>query len=149
MTFKVILIPLVLAIYIGLIIQPLIDWLMKRKFPKSLAIIVVLTFTIAIGYGIGDIIVQTSKSFYASKDEMAMELYQSMQSYIQMLNKVPGIDIDEGEPISQILKETVSFEWLKKSSASIAANLGNTTFSLILIIIYLMAALGGIINYKE
>ena len=146
---KIILIPLVLAIYFGLLLQPMISWLIKHKIPKGIATATVLISSLGLLFIVGDVIFETSVSFYEKRHLITADLHGSMDVYISTLNKVPGIDIDDGEPMSKVLQNLISFEWIKSSSASIASNLGNTTFSIIIMLIYLMAILGGIVNYKE
>ena len=146
---KIILIPLVLAIYFGLLLQPMISWLIKHKIPKGIATATVLISSLGLLFIVGDVIFETSVSFYEKRHLITEDLHGSMDVYISTLNKVPGIDIDDGEPMSKVLQNLISFEWIKSSSASIASNLGNTTFSIIIMLIYLMAILGGIVNYKE
>ncbi|MGB9893678.1 MAG: hypothetical protein ACPLRA_04640, partial [Candidatus Saccharicenans sp.] len=42
---KPILFPFFLALFISYAISPLLDWMLRLKFPKSLAIILILIFT--------------------------------------------------------------------------------------------------------
>ena len=146
---KTIVIPLVLAIYLGLLLQPLISWLIRKKVPKGLAVILTIASAMLVIVLVSDVILEASKSFYDKKHLIAEDIRNTLGNSKGFIQKYTGVVIDEDQPLSKVFGQLISFEWLKKSSASVAANLGNTTFSFIIMVIYLIAVIGGIVGYKD
>lgn len=79
---KPVLIPFCLALLFAFAVAPALDFLVRRKIPKSLALVVILLLTFAVLYLIGTVFYASGKSFadeLPSYNEMAKSLLERIE----------------------------------------------------------------------
>jgi len=141
-------IPFTLAIFIALVMQPAIRWFKDRKVPYGASISLIFIVTLVILTGIGQVIISTGASFYNEKDKFALQIDSKMQGIVRIIDQIPGVNFDN-TTTRQILDQVISMDWILQSTKNVAATVGDFTSVLFMVLIFLAATLGGIINYKS
>ncbi len=141
-------IPFTLAIFIALVMQPAIRWFKDRKVPYGVSISLIFIVTLIILTGIGQVIISTGASFYNEKDKFALQIDSKMQGIVRIIDRIPGVNFDN-TTTRQILDQVISMDWILQSTKNVAATVGDFTSVLFMVLIFLAATLGGIINYKS
>lgn len=99
-----------MALFITIIsLQPL-RWLVKKKIPQALAVVLVLIGAIALFIGLGELITQSLSNFTDHMDEYEMNLKNMLDSSIRFLNnlglRLSKDKIDEMYDPSKLMKLT-------------------------------------------
>lgn len=146
--FSSIVIPLTVAIFVGLLLQPILEWFKSKKVPYAISLLLVLVIFFLVITGIGRVISSTGQAFYAEKDELAVQINYKLQGLKDLLQKIPGVDMED-RTVKEVFNDFISMEWILRSTTSIAGTIGDFTGALFMTLIYLVAVLGGILNYKK
>jgi len=142
-----IMIPLTLAIFIALLMQTPLQWLKDKKIPYAIGVILILGIITLIFTGIGQVIVNTGNAFYNEKDKLASQIEVKLQNVTATIERIPGIDF-HNTTLQEVFKEFISMDWILQSTKNIAGTVGNITSLIFMVLIFLIAMLGGIIKYK-
>lgn len=148
-TLSGLLIPLAFAFFIGLLLEPIIQYLSKKNWPYSISIIVITILTIGFIFLIGLIVVDTGTQIVAEKNKLLGQIDQKFENILASLNFIPGIESLETDGLINTLNQLISVEFLINTSGVVAGQLGTFTFNFILSTIYLVAVLGSIVKYEE
>ncbi len=140
-------IPLTLAIFIALLMQTPLQWLKDKKIPYSIGIILILGIITLIFTGIGQVIVNTGNAFYNEKDKLASQIEVKLQNVTSTIERIPGLDFNN-TTLQEVFQEFISMDWILQSTKNIAGTVGNLTTLIFMVLIFLIAMLGGIIKYK-
>jgi len=104
---KPVLFPFLLALFISYAISPLLDWMLKIKFPKPLAIVIILIFTFAILYLLGLLMYSSGKSFASEFPRYSEKVNNLVQEFGAALEHLP-FKIDVPWLISQVNLEKIT-----------------------------------------
>lgn len=148
-TLAGLLIPLAFAFFIGLLLEPLIQYLSKKGWPYSISIILISILTLGFLFLIGLIVFDTGAQIVAEKDKLLGQIDQKFESIIDSLSFIPGIDIVQTDGLIETLNKLISIEFLINTSGIVAGQVGTFTFDFVLSAIYLVAVLGSIVRYEE
>jgi len=146
--FSSMVIPLTLAIFIGLLLQPILSWFKSKKVPYIISMLLVIAVLVFIITGIGRVISSTAEDFYSQKEILGLQINDKLKGVKEVLNKIPGIDM-EHTSVKEVFDDFVSMDWILRSTRNIAGKIGDFTGAFFMTIIYLVAVLGGILNYKK
>ena len=146
--FASLIIPLTLAIFIGLLLQPILKWFKSKNIPYVISMLLVLVAVTLVISGIGRVISGTAQSFIEQKDTLGIQINDKLQGVKVVLDKIPGVDM-EHTSVKEVVDDFISMEWILQSSRSIAGKIGDFTGAFFMTLIYLVAVLGGILNYKK
>lgn len=148
-TLSGLLIPLAFAFFVGLLLEPLIQYLSKKGWPYSISIIVITILTLGFLFLVGLIVFDTGAQIVQEKDKLLGQIDQKFESILSGLEFIPGISTLETDGLIETLNQLISVEFLISTSGVVAGQLGTFTFNFILSAIYLVAVLGSIVKYEE
>jgi len=142
------LIPLFLAFFLALLLQPLLAWFEKKHMPLGLSLIVISATTATLLYLVGILIFQTGEALVAQKQELLAQINTKLNSMLAWLNELSGLALSANEAVNQI-SEMISADWLLKSTGNFAEALGNFSTVFFMTLLYLLVLLGGILKYEQ
>jgi len=143
------LIPLTFALFIGLLLQPIIEFLKRKKWPYSLSITLITIFTIGLLFLIGIIIKDTGTQLINEKEELLDQVSVKLDGVIKTLDHLPGFESLGSEGFVSTLRILVSPKVMLSTSGLLAGQLGTFTWNFLLTTIYLVAVLGSIVRYDK
>ncbi len=142
------LIPLALALFIAILLQPVLAWFERKNigFGISLSVISISTLSGLALFGI--LVYQTGKSLMNEKDKLLSQINVKLSSILEKINTLPGVELESIDIVDKI-GQLMSYDWIIKSSSTFAGMLGDFTGSFFMTAIYLVAFLGGILRYEQ
>lgn len=142
------LIPLMLAMFIALLLQPALIWFEKRKFPLWLSVSIIWLILITLFAIIGTIIYKTGMQIFSEKDFIVSQVKIKMAVLLELYNKITGKELDLEATIDNIFS-SISSETLMHNSGSIFGTLGTLFEEFLLTAVYLALILSGIMKYEN
>ncbi len=143
------LIPLAFALFIGILLSPIIEYLSKRNWPYTVSITLITVVTIGILFLIGLVIADTATQLVAEKEKLLSQMEVRFERILQDLSFIPGAEELEADGFIAALNKLFSRDFLVNTSGFVASQLGTFTFNFILTTVYLVAVLGSIIRYEK
>ena len=142
------LIPLALALFIAILLQPVLAWFERKNigFGVSLSVISISTLSALALFGV--LVYQTGRSLMKEKDKLLSQINIKLSTIIDKLNTLPGVDLQSSEIVDK-LAQLMSYDWIIQSSSTFAGILGDFTGTFFMTAIYLVAFLGGILKYEQ
>jgi len=148
-TLSGLLIPLAFALFIGLLLEPIIQYLSKKGWPYSISIGLITILTLGFLFLIGLIVFDTTSQILAQKTKLLSQIDMRFQEILTSLSFIPGIETLETNGLIETLNTLISTEFLISTSGVVAGQLGSFTFNFVLSAIYLVAVLGSIVRYEK
>jgi len=143
------LIPLAFALFIGLLLQPIIEFLRRKSWPYSVIITSITIITIGTLFLIGVIIKDTGVQIVSEKDILLEQISIKLDGIIESVDHLPGLESLEADGFVSLLNRIFSPTFLLNTSGLLAGQLGTLTWNFILTTIYLVAVLGSIVRYEK
>lgn len=142
------LIPLALALFIAILLQPVLAWFERKRigFGISLSVISITSLSSLALFGI--LVYQTGKSLMQEKEKLLGQINIKLTSILEKLNALPGVSLESADIVDK-LGQLMSYDWILKSSGIFAGMLGDFTGIFFMTSIYLVAFLGGILRYEQ
>ena len=142
------LIPLALALFIAILMQPILAWFERKNinFGISFAFISISTLSLLAAFGL--IVYQTGRSLMQEKDKLLGQIDIKLSAILERLNQLPGVDLASDDIVLKI-QQLMDYDWIIKSSSTFAGMLGDFTGTFLMTSIYLVAFLGGILRYEQ
>lgn len=148
-TLSGLLIPLAFAIFTGILLQPIIAYLEKKKWPYTISITLITLLTVAFFYLVGLIIVDTGSQIVSEKDKLLGQIETKVESMIVQFDHLPGVDKIEVTNFTELINKVATSDFILNTSGVVAGQLGTFTWNFILATIYLVAVLGSIVRYEK
>lgn len=148
-TLSGLLIPLAFALFTGILLQPIIAFFEKRKWPYTVSITLITIVTIGFIYLIGLIVADTGSQIVAQKTKLLEQVETKGSALIQNFDHLPGIDQIEVTSFTELINKIATPDFMLNTSGLLAGQLGNFTWNFILATIYLVAVLGSIVRYDK
>ncbi len=143
------LVPLVLALFLGILLRPALVWLEKRHVPFGLSVVVVLLFLGFLFTMVGQIIYQTGWAIIAEQDRLLAQIEVKLHPILHWIEDLTGMETQiHSGGVTEALQKFFSLDWLIRSSGTFATIIGDFTSLLFMTLLYLLMILGGILNYK-
>ncbi len=142
------LIPLALALFIAILLQPILAWFERKRWPFSLSLTAISITTLSFLALFGTIFYQTGLSIAEEKDVLLAQINTKLDGIFAWVNSLPGIDL-KAEQFTEMFTNIISSDWLLKSSGVFAGILGDFTGTFFMTALYLIAFLGGILKYEQ
>ncbi len=142
------LIPLAMALFIAILLQPILARFEKMRWPFSLSLTAISITTLSFLWLFGMLIYRTGKSIAVQKEKLLGQINSKLELILGWANSLPGVDI-QADNITTLLSDLMTYDWLLKSSGQFAGLLGNFTGSFFMTALYLIALLGGILRYEQ
>ncbi len=136
---KPVLLPFLIALFISYAISPLLEWMLRFKVPKGLAITVILVLTFSLVYLLGLLIYSSGKYFVAEFPnyvERIEDLYTEISSGLQSL----PFKVDVPSLVSQLNIERIT-NFLLGTLGSFISFLANL-FIVFVFVIFILAGKG-------
>lgn len=143
------LIPLAFALFIGILLSPIITYLEKKRWPYTVSITLITIFTLGILFLIGLIVYDTGVQIADQKDKLLIQIDNRFQDILSGLSFVPGVSSLQTQGFIDTINNIFSTEFLLNTSGVLASSVGTFTFNFILSAIYLVAVLGSIVRYEK
>jgi len=134
---KPILFPFFLALFISYAISPLLDLMIRLKFPKALAIVLILIFTFAFLYLLGLLLYSSGKYFASELPKYSEKINSLISDFADSLSRLP-VKIDVPGLVSQFNVEKVA-NFLVATLGSFLSFLTN----LLLVFVFVIFILAG------
>lgn len=146
-----ILIPLALALFFVLLVEPVLEWLVSKKVNFTLSVILLLIVTIYTLNGVGSIIYTTGQSIVDQQDKLYQQLVARISPILQWVKETINIELPftSSETAVQELWQLVSKDWLLTASGTFAGVISNLGQLVFMTALYFFALLGGIMNYRN
>lgn len=136
---KAIITPFLLALFISIIcVQPL-SWLVERKVPKTLALVMVMLGLFALFSGFSLLIGGTISSFSGKASKYGTSLTVMTNSYIRFLNE-QGLNIP-GDQVSKLIQPARVLEFTASAVGELF-QMVSTTFLVYLAVLFILMEFG-------
>lgn len=142
------LVPLMLAMFIALLMQPALVWFEKKKFPLWLSVSLIWIFLFSLFFTIGAIIYKTGLDIFSEKEFIISQVKLKTAGLLGMYNSFTGKELDVEATFDNITS-SISSEFIMNNSTSIFGKLGTLFEQFLLTAIYLVLILSGIMKYEN
>lgn len=132
---EAIVIPIMLALFIGIICTPPLHFLTKNKVPPLVAILIIVTFLVVFGGLLGMIVTAAIDSFINRLPDYQQRLEAEMISLLPSLEKL-GVPVSSKQLLTHFNPSQV-MDWVAKALTNLGALLTNL-FLIVFIVIFLL-----------
>lgn len=147
-TLSSLLIPLAFALFIGILLSPIIEFLEKKKWPYTVSISMITIITLGFIFLIGLVVYDTGSQILAEKTKLLAQIEARFEVILGQLEFIPGVKELEADGFTAALNRIISKDFILNTSGVVAGQLGTFTFNFILSAVYLVAVLGSIVKYE-
>jgi len=147
-TLSGLLIPLAFALFVGILLSPVIEYLETKNWPYSISITVITILTLGFIFLIGLVVFDTGTQIVAQKGKLLTQMEGRFEVILGQLDFIPGVKELEADGFTNALNRIISKEFILNTSGVVAGQLGTFTFNFILSAVYLVAVLGSIVKYE-
>ena len=142
------LIPLALALFIAITLQPALLWFERKKWPFAMSLFVVSASALGMLWLFGMLFYKTGQNIIEQKGYLLEQINYKLSGIIGWVNNFPGISLDSDNIVS-IISGVMSYDWVLRSGGQFAGILGDFTGSFFMTALYLIGILGGILKYEQ
>ncbi len=135
-----ILVPFFLAIFIAIIFTPPLFWMQRKKIPTIIAIILIITLMVAIGYLLARFVGGSINEFTNALPEYRELLIAKSSSLQAWLNKM-GIEVTD-QMVRKHLNPGIAMQMASKTLTALGSVLTNAFLILLTVIFILLEAAG-------
>lgn len=146
--FAELLTPLLMAFFFALLLQPVIDKLRKYKFPTWASALVITISTGLILLLILMVFRKTANDMVAHKESLILDTQGKIAAIFDWFTQRFAYSTDQSQILANI-RDQISVSKVLDQTSKVAGFLGNITSNFLLMIIYLFAILGSIVNYEQ
>ncbi len=143
------LIPLAFALFVGILLSPIIEYLERKKWPYTVSISLISLLTLGFLFLVGVIVYDTATQIMNEKEKLLGQMELKFEDILSQLHFIPGVEQMEADGLITVLNKVISQEFVLSTSGVVASQLGTFTFNFILSAIYLVAVLGSIVRYEQ
>ena len=111
--------PLLLAVFVTIIFAQPLAWLVRKKVPQGVAILIVMLGGVSVFFGIWQVISSSFSQFSSDASKYAARLSEIASSFIQTLTEM-GIDVS-----SEKLKGMLGAEKILGVTTNMASEIGS------------------------
>ncbi len=147
-TLSSLLIPFAFALFIGILLSPVIEFLEKKKWPYTVSISMITILTLGFIFLIGLVVYDTGSQILAEKTKLLAQIEARFEVILGQLEFIPGVKELEADGFTTALNRIISKDFILNTSGVVAGQLGTFTFNFILSAVYLVAVLGSIVKYE-
>ncbi len=142
------LIPLALALFLAILLQPILAWFEQKNVGFGISISVISITTLSALALFGMLVYQTGKSLMQEKEKLLSQINAKITTLLDRINHIPGVYVESSD-IMDNLSQLLSSDLLVESSGTFAGMLGSFTGSFLMTSLYLIAFLSGILKYEQ
>ena len=142
------LIPLALAIFFAVLLQPILAWFERKSWPLGLSLVVISLTSISTVALIGLMIYQTGVSLVKQKEKLLGQINVKLRGTLEWVQQISGVEINALD-ITSALSQMMSADWIIKSSGTLAGVLGSFTGIFVMTSLYLIIILGEFLSMNN
>lgn len=90
-------IPLMFAVFIAMLFTPMMRWMSKRKFPKVVSLMVVVTILVITLFSIFKLVQLSSNEVNEGKDVLSEKFESKVETLLNPFSEILGIEKSEGQ----------------------------------------------------
>lgn len=135
-TAETLLVPFLLSVFIALIFSPLLSWLKKRKVPNGLAICLIISLVILVGWLIGILVGSSINDFRQNLPEYQVRLQEMSGGLLNWLSE-RGMTFDM-EQMMQSFNPSAVMQLAGNTLASFG-NVMTNAFMILLTVVFILA----------
>ncbi|MDX9791067.1 MAG: AI-2E family transporter [Candidatus Kapaibacterium sp.] len=143
-----ILLPLVLALLIAILVQPFINFLLRKGLPKWLILPTFSILSLAVLFGIGLIISNTISQIVDEQNYLLSRLLLKIDALLIWINETFNARLDSTLLVSEIY-QSFGEGGIPEALSGFASNLGSFFGSFLFFSLYYVMLLAGMANYEE
>ncbi len=147
-TLSNLLIPLVLALFLVMVLQPILAFLNRKKLPNWLSVTIVSIITLIVLFSFITIISSTASQVADQGKVFVTRFSMKLNMALDWINNLVGSKLNLGY-LENLISENLTSEWITKSLGSIAKSLGSFVGSFLLFAFYFIILLAGFNNYEK
>lgn len=143
-----ILIPFVLALFISILLQPVLSWLDRKRVPFGISLFMISAVTLGVLYLFGLILISNAQTVFEEKDYLIRQVILKISLLVNNFNAITGLGLD----MDDFLREIPSYfsnEKILAVSGKVAGALGGFTTTFIITAIYIIMMMTGILKYEN
>ncbi|HHS50821.1 MAG TPA: AI-2E family transporter [candidate division Zixibacteria bacterium] len=140
--------PFVLALFMVMLLQPLLAFLIRKKFPRWLSVTLISILTLVLVAGFVSIISSTATQVADNSRELADKFSQRFEVLVDWVSSNTGDKIDSYQ-VKEFMIQPFSSDWLVRAFGDFAKFLGSTAGYFLMFSLYFIILLSGITSYKE
>lgn len=146
------LIPLALALFMAILLQPIMAWFEQKRWPLGISLIAItLSSLTALGL-VGVIIYGTYRELLSEKTKLLAKISQQLEGILVWVNEISGLSLNAKEAV-EMMSQMISLDWILQSSGSFAGTfagmLGDFSSLLFMTTLYFIGFIGGILKYEQ
>ena len=145
---SVLLIPLVLAILLASLFQPLIIILKRYKIPNLVIVPLIASMSILVIYLIITVIGDMYSDILRDKDFLIERLFIKFNGIIAGVNDLIGTNFSKQTDVKSLI-EIIDSDFLSFAASGVANVLGSFTGSFLMFSVYYILLLAGMSNYRK
>lgn len=142
------LVPLALALFIAILLQPALAWFERRNVPFGISLSIISISSLSALALFGMLVYQTGRGLMSEKEKLLSQINVKLSNMLESVNQIPGVVLESSDVVDKI-SQLMSYDWIIKSSSIFAGMLGDFTGSFFMTSLYLVAFLGGILKYEQ
>ena len=141
-------VPFALALFLSILVEPLLAWFDKRKVPFGLSVALVWFGTLGFLFMVGSVIFKTAENLVGQKAVMITQLNKRLTPLFDWLNTQTWMTYQASD-VGSFLNQIMSSDFLLSSSGKLASVLGSFTSGFFLTALYLIGLMGAIFRYDK
>ncbi|MFN8281632.1 MAG: AI-2E family transporter [Chitinophagales bacterium] len=142
------LVPLVLALFLALLVHPILSWFDKKKIPMYASVGIIVICIICVNALLILIFYKTGKHIFAEKTYFVAQIKYKLGGLLEIYTNITGEVLDLNDAVDK-LQNYFSSDFLVNKSGSIFGQLGLLTEEFLLTTVYLILLLTGIMKYEN
>ena len=143
-----ILIPLVLALFMVMLLQPFLGFLLKKKVPNWIAVSIVSIFTLFLLFIFVTIMSSTVSQIAENGNELVSKVDLRIDSLVKWANRTFKLGISTYQ-INSYISKALAGDRITEVLGSLAKSLGSFTGSFFMFSLYFIILLSGFSKYRE
>lgn len=142
------LVPLAFALLAAVTFQPLIYFLKRKKTPVWLILPLVSIISLALLFGIFNIILETSSSIAEQQAFLLQRLEIKLNDILFWTNSLTNMDLNAKSFFAE-LKNNIGAGWMTQTAGGVAQGIGVFSSSFTMFALYYVFLLAGMTNYRS
>jgi predicted PurR-regulated permease PerM len=141
-------IPLALALFMAMLLQPILAWFEQKRFPFWASLLTISLVSVAVIFLSGLIIYSTALEMIAERDVLTAQVVTRLEQMLGWVNNHFRQHLTTAY-IQESVTRALSVNWVLQSSNSVAGAVGDFTGLMFMTLLYFVFILGGILKYEH
>ncbi len=146
------LIPLALALFTAILLQPIMAWFEKKQWPLGISLTAITLSSLSALGLFGMIVYGTYRELLNEKEKLLAEISQRLEGILAWVNQLSGLELNAKEAVT-MMSDMISLDWILQSSGTFAGTfaglLGDFSSLVFMATLYFIGFIGGILKYEQ